>query len=177
MTPRDGLSSARGLVRHAAARREAHLRRVDGRVATRDRQEQELSTEGSSCQPSTSQIPTRSGGADGPQRADDLPDIFLLGDNVRASVELGCRQVASTPVVAWSRPGVVLANSSVMAVPSPSNARRTDRVEILIGRSLAYCAHPVAAWHRCSAAKRLLLMTGYFVASYIGVFGALELIR
>jgi hypothetical protein len=51
--------------------------------------------------------------------------------------------------------------------------RPGTRLEILIGRSLAACAHPVAAWRSGSRSARLQFLLGYFVASYVLVFLAL----
>lgn len=42
-----------------------------------------------------------------------------------------------------------------------------------LGRSLAYCAHPAAAWRRLSNGGRLLLVVAYFGASYVVTFAAL----
>ena len=64
-----------------------------------------------------------------------------------------------------------------MAVTSNRTPPSIGRIEILIGRSLAYCAHPVAAWHRSSTARRWFLVTSYFVGGYVSVFSALELLR
>lgn len=36
-----------------------------------------------------------------------------------------------------------------------------------LGRSLAFCTHPGAAWRRLSSGGRLLLLTAYFSASYV----------
>lgn len=48
--------------------------------------------------------------------------------------------------------------------------RPSTRTEILIGRSLAVCVHPVAAWRSGSTAVRLQFFAGYFVASYVLIF-------
>jgi hypothetical protein len=40
------------------------------------------------------------------------------------------------------------------------------RPEIVIGRSLAMCAHPYAAWRTRSPRGRLLIFTFYMGASY-----------
>jgi hypothetical protein len=45
--------------------------------------------------------------------------------------------------------------------------------EVLIGRSLAMCAHPRAAWHVLSPVKRLLLVGAYFGASYLTALAVL----
>ena len=39
-----------------------------------------------------------------------------------------------------------------------------------LGRSLAYCAHPAAAWRRLSGGGRVLLVAAYFGASYLVTF-------
>ena len=46
-------------------------------------------------------------------------------------------------------------------------------MEILIGRSMAACVHPVAAWRSGSKSVRLQFLAGYFVAGYVLVFLAL----
>ena len=51
--------------------------------------------------------------------------------------------------------------------------RPATRTEILIGRSLAACVHPVAAWRTGSKSARCQFFLGYFVASYVLVFLAL----
>jgi hypothetical protein len=43
-----------------------------------------------------------------------------------------------------------------------------------IGRSLAFCVHPLAAWRRGSRA-RAVVVAGYFVASYTMFLLALTL--
>jgi len=45
--------------------------------------------------------------------------------------------------------------------------RPSTQVEILIGRSLAACVHPVAAWHSGSMSARVQFCIGYFVAGYV----------
>jgi hypothetical protein len=53
---------------------------------------------------------------------------------------------------------------------------RLDRSPaIWIGRSLAACVHPYAAWRAFSPRKRLLIVAGYFAGGFISVFGALLL--
>jgi len=51
--------------------------------------------------------------------------------------------------------------------------RPSTRLEVLIGRSVAACVHPVAAWRAGSKSARLQFLAGYFVASYVLVFLAL----
>ena len=47
--------------------------------------------------------------------------------------------------------------------------------EVFVGRSLAMCVHPVAAWRLSSVRGRLLVIAGYAAAGYTGVFAALVL--
>ena len=62
--------------------------------------------------------------------------------------------------------GLVLANTNVMTSQLP-------QLEILIGRSLAMCAHPYAAWRSHSTKGRLLVLFAYGAASYVIMLGAL----
>jgi hypothetical protein len=39
-------------------------------------------------------------------------------------------------------------------------------VEALLGRSLAFCVHPYAAWRRLAIGGRALLVAAYFAAAY-----------
>jgi len=41
--------------------------------------------------------------------------------------------------------------------------------DVVIGRSLACCAHPVVAWRRLPASGRVLLIAAYVSASYLTV--------
>ena len=43
---------------------------------------------------------------------------------------------------------------------------RSSRVEIILGRSLAACVHPEAAW-RLGARGRVPVLVGYFLAGYL----------
>ena len=47
------------------------------------------------------------------------------------------------------------------------------RLEVLIGRTLAACIHPLAAWRHTVRSFRLLLVAGYFAAGYVGVLAAM----
>jgi hypothetical protein len=49
-----------------------------------------------------------------------------------------------------------------------------DRAELLLGRTLAFCVHPVAAWPVLSKPWRALILTAYAAAGYILTFGALK---
>ena len=53
--------------------------------------------------------------------------------------------------------------------------RPGTRVEILLGRVLAMCAHPYATWRTRSTPERLLVCFTYFALSYALVLGVLLL--
>ena len=53
-------------------------------------------------------------------------------------------------------------------VPAPGT-----RIELLIGRSLAMCAHPYAAWRTNSTGARLFIVLTYAAASYAVMLGVL----
>jgi hypothetical protein len=40
--------------------------------------------------------------------------------------------------------------------------------DVVIGRTLACCAHPAAAWRRLSASGKALIVTAYFIVGYLG---------
>lgn len=61
-----------------------------------------------------------------------------------------------------------------MASYSPNSASR--RHEVLIGRSLAACVHPMAAWQSKARSFRLLLVAGYFAVGYVAALAAIALI-
>jgi hypothetical protein len=48
--------------------------------------------------------------------------------------------------------------------------------EIVIGRVLAFCIHPVAAWRVLTPPGRALVIGAYFVVSYVAVLTALALL-
>jgi hypothetical protein len=52
-----------------------------------------------------------------------------------------------------------------------------NRVERILGRSLAAFVHPYAAWHVGSAPVRVWLVAAYFTGSYLTVFCVLALLR
>jgi len=60
-----------------------------------------------------------------------------------------------------------------------SNGPRTigHTCEVIAGRTLAACVHPLAAWHSTVRSFRLLLVAGYFAAGYVAVLTALVLMR
>jgi hypothetical protein len=46
-------------------------------------------------------------------------------------------------------------------------------IEIAIGRWLAWCSHPVAAWRVLPTSGRVLIVASYVVSSYAAVLLAL----
>jgi hypothetical protein len=54
--------------------------------------------------------------------------------------------------------------------------RPSSRSEIFIGRSLAICAHPVAAWRTAAKSMRVILLAGYFAAAYVAVLALMTLL-
>jgi hypothetical protein len=52
--------------------------------------------------------------------------------------------------------------------------RETNRRhEILLGRAMAACRYPVAAWHRFSVKWRVVTVAAYVGASYVVTLGVL----
>jgi hypothetical protein len=49
--------------------------------------------------------------------------------------------------------------------------------EVLIGRSMAACVHPMAAWQSKARSYRVLLVASYFVVGYLSGLAAIALIR
>ena len=45
--------------------------------------------------------------------------------------------------------------------------------DVVIGRTLACCLHPAAAWRRVSGSGKALIVGTYFVIAYLGVLVAL----
>jgi hypothetical protein len=54
--------------------------------------------------------------------------------------------------------------------------RPPTRREVLIGKSLAACVHPFAAWRLSRRRIRVVILAGYFVTGYVAVLVALELL-
>jgi hypothetical protein len=50
-------------------------------------------------------------------------------------------------------------------------------IELVIGRWLAWCSHPVAAWRVLPASGRTLILASYFVSAYLAVLFALIAFR
>jgi hypothetical protein len=60
-----------------------------------------------------------------------------------------------------------------MQPPRPGPRQASSPLEILIGRSLAAIAHPVAAWRVFSTKRRVLLALGYSAVAYLATLSAL----
>jgi hypothetical protein len=45
--------------------------------------------------------------------------------------------------------------------------------DVVIGRTLACCIHPAAAWRRVSKSGKALIVGAYFVVAYLGVLATL----
>jgi hypothetical protein len=52
---------------------------------------------------------------------------------------------------------------------------RGDSFAIMLGRTMAFCVHPLAAWQLLSTSWRLWILTVYAGTAYIVVLGALIL--
>jgi hypothetical protein len=69
--------------------------------------------------------------------------------------------------------GIVLAALIVdLTLESPVETN-LHPMEWLLGRSLAFCAHPYAAWRRLRIGGRALLVGAYFGAAYTVVLALL----
>jgi hypothetical protein len=60
-----------------------------------------------------------------------------------------------------------------MAAHSPRSS--TLWHEVLIGRSLAACIHPIAAWQAKARSFRVLLVAGYFALGYATVLATMAM--
>jgi len=69
----------------------------------------------------------------------------------------------------------LLLNCAV-AMAAHSSSSSSQWHEVLLGRSLAACAHPMAAWQAKARSFRVLLVGGYFLAGYLAVLAAMALI-
>ena len=54
---------------------------------------------------------------------------------------------------------------------------RRMSLELLIGRGLALCVHPMAAWRVLSTPGRAFVISAYAVGAYVTVLGTLLLTR
>jgi hypothetical protein len=63
--------------------------------------------------------------------------------------------------------------SGAMTSHSPRSSSHWH--EVLIGRSMAACVHPIAAWHSRVLSFRVLLVASYFVVGYLSALAAIAL--
>jgi hypothetical protein len=65
-----------------------------------------------------------------------------------------------------------------MSLAAPARKQKIDAVNapLMAGRFAAWCAHPFAAWRVVSWSRRALIVSGYFVVSYLLTIAALELV-
>jgi hypothetical protein len=56
---------------------------------------------------------------------------------------------------------------------SLTNPKHTLKLEILVGRTLAMCVHPFAAWRASSSKRRIFVIVARAVGSYGVVLGPL----
>ena len=75
-----------------------------------------------------------------------------------------CREHAISAVAVATRLAALLplADSMSPDLRTPASGRCT----VLIGRTVAACVHPMAAWHSTVHSFRLLLLAGYFTVGY-----------
>ena len=59
---------------------------------------------------------------------------------------------------------------------SPERDHPSAGIEILVGRSLAMCVHPYAAWRSHSTRRRMFVFFAYVAGSYALVLGVLQLL-
>jgi hypothetical protein len=62
-------------------------------------------------------------------------------------------------------------------MPSKSRTGGSSRYEIFVGRTMAACVHPQAAWQSTVRSFRFLMFAGYFTAGYIAGLVAIALIN
>jgi hypothetical protein len=73
--------------------------------------------------------------------------------------------------------GAVLATGTAMSSHENGMHSASSRIEVALGRSMAACAHPVAAWRVLSRPRRFLLAGFYGVVSYVSVLAALLILK
>ena len=62
-------------------------------------------------------------------------------------------------------------------MPSQTRNHSANRYEVLLGRSLAACVHPLAAWRSTMRSFRVLLLAGYFAVGYVVVLASMILLQ
>ena len=61
-------------------------------------------------------------------------------------------------------------------MPPEKTARPSSWLEVFLGRSLAMCVHPFAAWRSPALSVRMLILASYFSAGYAIAFTILILL-
>lgn len=94
--------------------------------------------------------------------------MYHIGAN---SLPHGYRQAAvrRPSAGAWSR-SLRKRGGACWRVPCRDRGMDT---EMILGRGLAFCCHPFAAWRVLPRSRRLLLAGAYFAASYVTTLLAL----
>ena len=92
--------------------------------------------------------------------------VALSGDSCR---RFGCELIESSE-------GSLAPVLRVVVPMPPANDRQTRRFEVLVGRSLAICVHPRAAWRSRSTSYRAALLFAYFSLAYMLVFALLNVL-
>ena len=59
----------------------------------------------------------------------------------------------------------------------PQFPSERNRLEMLLGRALAACVHPFAAWRRFSMSWRFWIVVAYLATGYVIVLGVLVMLR
>ncbi|MGH9257722.1 MAG: hypothetical protein ACRD3C_24450 [Vicinamibacterales bacterium] len=60
---------------------------------------------------------------------------------------------------------------------SVSRRSESSRCEVLAGRTVAACVHPLAAWSCARRSFRVLLVAGYVAAGYVAALTAMVLMN
>ena len=76
--------------------------------------------------------------------------------------------------------GTALASTALVTIthqstPSGWHGQKSYSPEIVLGRTVAACVHPFAAWRLLSTSWRLLMLAAYAATSYVTVLAALLL--
>lgn len=89
------------------------------------------------------------------------PEVFRGRDKARELTSLSPRLTHVCDEITATHLGTVFAQLERMSA------------DIVIGRTLACCVHPAAAWRRLSASGRAVIIVAYFAISYLGVLAVL----
>jgi hypothetical protein len=70
-------------------------------------------------------------------------------------------------------PSIALVSITLQSTRNPWRAEAGYSPEIVLGRTLAACAHPFAAWRLLSTSWRLVMLAAYAATGYVTVLAAL----